>query len=278
MNAKRKGNRKRRRGSERKKKSKKKRKGKGKSKRKSKSKRKRKRKKKRKNKINKKRKSKSKNRSTKKRRKGKGRRKGKETSKKKRKSDRKKKKKRKGKDKQKDNDKEKGNEKENEQMKKRKTCQDPGSSRGPADLQPDALPTELSRLLIVCRAQSLTQLQHHAQGGTPKPHAWQATPELYRILLQGFYFQDRILWRRLRHCIRSGSADVYLSARPSHQRGAPSERLHLGLSLGLWASRHTRQHPMDGLGGQLDSPAAPGAHILALRRVSHSKGTRIHTI
>ena len=29
-------------------------------------------------------------------------------------------------------------------------CRDPGSSRGPSDLQSDALPTELSRLLVVC--------------------------------------------------------------------------------------------------------------------------------
>ena len=30
-----------------------------------------------------------------------------------------------------------------------KTCRDPGSNRGPSDLQSDALPTELSRLLLI---------------------------------------------------------------------------------------------------------------------------------
>ncbi len=31
-----------------------------------------------------------------------------------------------------------------------KTCRDPGSNRGPLDLQSNALPTELSRLLLIC--------------------------------------------------------------------------------------------------------------------------------
>ena len=36
-------------------------------------------------------------------------------------------------------------------------CRDPGSSRGPSDLQSDALPTELSRLCFKFEAQSITE-------------------------------------------------------------------------------------------------------------------------
>ena len=36
-------------------------------------------------------------------------------------------------------------------------CRDPGSSRGPSDLQSDAVPTELSRLCFKFEAQSITE-------------------------------------------------------------------------------------------------------------------------
>ena len=35
-----------------------------------------------------------------------------------------------------------------EQLEKMTTCRDPGSNRGPLDLQSNALPTELSRQLV----------------------------------------------------------------------------------------------------------------------------------
>ena len=39
----------------------------------------------------------------------------------------------------------------------RQTCRDPGSNRGPSDLQSDALPIELSRLCFEFEAQSITK-------------------------------------------------------------------------------------------------------------------------
>ena len=66
-------------------------------------------------------------------------------------------------------------------------CRDPGSSRGPSDLQSDALPTELSRLLILrgrswlkrhnlLRAKSTSALgaqsnsKYHATGSSARPN------------------------------------------------------------------------------------------------------------
>ena len=39
-------------------------------------------------------------------------------------------------------------------------CRDPGSNRGPSDLQSDALPTELSRLCYVDKQPSLNVMRH----------------------------------------------------------------------------------------------------------------------
>ena len=40
---------------------------------------------------------------------------------------------------------------------KKAKCRDPGSNRGPSDLQSDALPTELSRLCLKCEAQPIKE-------------------------------------------------------------------------------------------------------------------------
>ena len=42
------------------------------------------------------------------------------------------------------------------QKQEKRKCRDPGSNRGPSDLQSDALPTELSRLRIKSEAEAIS--------------------------------------------------------------------------------------------------------------------------
>ena len=50
-----------------------------------------------------------------------------------------------------------------------KSCRDPGSNRGPSDLRSDALPTELSGLLIVHNSKRHAYNEKAKQIATPPP-------------------------------------------------------------------------------------------------------------
>ena len=85
-------------------------------------------------------------------------------------------------------------------MKKRSLCRDPGSNRGPSDLQSDALPTELSRLVrferracfyhLSCNIEGETHTKTTARGFEPL----RAEPNGFRVHLLNR--SDTLSWAR----------------------------------------------------------------------------------